>query len=111
MAPPTPIRKEPKMTGEMAWIKPDGIDSDGEYWPYHAELAERLGGTLCAFDKYQGPYILVGTSRVWLSFEADGHAIVSCEPVCIGGRSTTDSAPTPCDNDAIEAAARTLLNV
>ena len=49
------------MTGEMAYINPEtGIDSNGESWPIHLAIAKGVGGTLKAFDSYQGPYIAIG---------------------------------------------------
>lgn len=49
------------MTGEMLSIDPvTGIDSDGEKWYLHAAIAKALGGKVMPFDKYQGPYVLIG---------------------------------------------------
>ena len=48
------------MTGEMHWIRQDGVDSNGDEWPYHVIVAKAVNGTLKPFDKYQGPYIAVG---------------------------------------------------
>lgn len=104
------------MTGEMAWIKPNGFDSNGDEWPHHAELARRLGGTLCAFDKYQGPYIDFGSlldtpphsARPRLWFEIDDNELLTI------WREDTDIASNPVpfnDDDQIEAAARALLNM
>jgi len=54
------------MTGEMAWIKPDGTDSNGDCWPIHASIARQLKGELRPFDVYQGPYIKVGRAKLWV---------------------------------------------
>lgn len=48
------------MTGEMWTITQEGVDNDGNEWPIHAAIVKALGGTLQPFDKYQGPYILIG---------------------------------------------------
>ena len=48
------------MTGEMAYINQEGIDSNGEVWELHAKIAQAVGGELKPFDSYQGPYISVG---------------------------------------------------
>lgn len=45
------------MTGEMAWILPDGTDSNGEIWSLHAAVAKAIGAELRPFDKYQGPFL------------------------------------------------------
>jgi len=111
------------MTGEMHTITPSGIDSNGDEWPAHAELARRLGGTLQPFDVYQGPYICLGpdvragippyavpvsrpdTTRLWLMGTVDSWA------VRVYNDSTdkaSDAIPWD-DNDAIESAARSLL--
>ena len=55
------------MTGEMAWIKQDGTDSNGEEWGVHAAIARALDGTLRPFDVYQGPYIAIRGARLWLT--------------------------------------------
>ena len=52
------------MTGEMAWINQDGLDSNGEIWEIHAEIAKAVGGELKPFDVYQGCYISVGADVV-----------------------------------------------
>jgi hypothetical protein len=43
-------------TGEMTQ---DEADNPQE-WPLHHAIAEALGGTVRAFDQYQGPYVLLG---------------------------------------------------
>lgn len=48
------------MTGEMAWIRPDGTDANGEVWETHAAVSQAIGGELHPFDVYQGPYIVIG---------------------------------------------------
>ena len=48
------------MAGEMYFINQDGTDSDGEIWQTHADIAKAINGRLEPFDKYQGPYIVVG---------------------------------------------------
>lgn len=54
------------MTGEMAWIKKDGTDSNGDCWPIHASIARQLKGELRPFDVYQGPYVVVSGHRLWI---------------------------------------------
>src|SRR5208337_3441999 len=44
-------------TGEMSQSEAD----DAEAWPMHHAIAKALGGTVKAFDQYQGPYVLVGS--------------------------------------------------
>lgn len=44
-------------TGEMSQSEAD----DREAWPMHHAIADALGGTVKAFDQYQGPYVLVGS--------------------------------------------------
>ena len=44
----------------MFSIDKNGRDSDGETWVLHASIAKAIKGTLEPFDKYQGPYIVVG---------------------------------------------------
>ena len=49
------------MTGEMGRIDPiTGEEPDGTTWPIHAAIAKALGGEVMPFDKYQGPYIVIG---------------------------------------------------
>ena len=49
------------MTGEMERIDPiTGEEPDGTTWPIHAAIAKALGGEVMPFDKYQGPYVVVG---------------------------------------------------
>jgi len=50
-----PNKKE--ATGEMSQSEAD----DAEAWPMHHAIAKALGGTVKAFDQYQGPYVLVGS--------------------------------------------------
>lgn len=82
------------MTGEMASIRRDGMDSNGEQWTVHAAVARSVGGVLRPFDVYQGPYISVGPDlragsgcyaplishlgavRLWLSADDDGGGVV-----------------------------------
>ena len=52
------------MTGEMSRIDQDGTDSNGDVWSTHAAVARAVGGELCPFDSYQGPYIVVGKDIV-----------------------------------------------
>lgn len=52
------------MAGEMYAITQDGVSSDGERWPLHAAIARAVGGVLKPFDRYQGPYIVVGRDVV-----------------------------------------------
>lgn len=50
------------MAGEMNWIDPiTGETGDGEVYELHAAIAKALGGTIQPFDKYQGPYVLIGS--------------------------------------------------
>ena len=60
------------MTGEMSGITKDGRDTNGEYWPLHAAIANALDGELRPFDVYQGPYIKVGKAKFWV-FSEDGY--------------------------------------
>lgn len=60
------------MTGEMAWIKPDGTDSNGDVYDVHAKVARALRCRLRPFDKYIGPYIAHKAGKLWLSVEDDG---------------------------------------
>lgn len=85
------------MTGEMAWITQEGLDSNGEEWPYHVIIAEAVGGTLKPFDSYQGPYISVGLDlrangnpvpaygfgcvRLWLYEDDDGEPVIYREDI------------------------------
>lgn len=49
------------MTGEMLSIDPvTGIDSNGEEYYFHSAIAKALNGKVMPFDKYQGPYVLIG---------------------------------------------------
>ena len=49
------------MTGEMGRIDPiTGEEPDGTVWPIRAAIAKALGGEVMPFDKYQGPYVVVG---------------------------------------------------
>lgn len=76
------------MTGEMAWIKKDGTDSNGECWPIHASIARQLKGELHPFDVYQGPYIKVGKYKLWIvPFDmCDGYVRVLSEWYSGGNR-------------------------
>ena len=60
------------MTGEMAWINPDGTDSNGEQWDIHANVAKRMRCKLRPFDKYIGPYIDHERGKVFIALEEDG---------------------------------------
>ena len=45
----------------MCWINEEtGEDSNGDTWDIHAAIAKALGGKIKPFDKYQGPYIVIG---------------------------------------------------
>lgn len=49
------------MTGEMVRIDPiTGEEPDGTTWSIHAAIAKALGGEVKPFDKYQGPYVVIG---------------------------------------------------
>ena len=52
------------MTGEMAYINQEGLDSNGECWDLHAAIAQACGGELKPFDSYQGPYISIGSDVI-----------------------------------------------
>ena len=54
------------MTGEMSWIDDKGNDSNGETWDLHAKVAKAVKGKLKPFDVYQGPYIYVKNTRLWI---------------------------------------------
>lgn len=80
------------MTGEMYSIEQDGASDDGEEWPLHASVARAVKGMLKPFDRYQGPYIVigddiktghtpyeypvmhVGATRLWIFMERNGLA-------------------------------------
>jgi len=48
---------EKEATGEMSQSEADDVEA----WPMHHAIAKALGGTVKAFDQYQGPYVLVGS--------------------------------------------------
>jgi hypothetical protein len=52
------------MTGEMDWIGQDGTDDQEEIWELHAAVAKAVNGKLYPFDKYRGPFILVGEGEL-----------------------------------------------
>lgn len=55
------------MAGEMVSINPvTGIDSNGEEHYFHYAIAKALGGKIMPFDKYRGPYVLIGSNKLWL---------------------------------------------
>jgi len=80
------------MTGEMYSITEDGVYSDGDKWSLHVAVAQAVGGSLKPFDRYQGPYIVigediktghtpyeypvmhVGATRLWICKEKNGLA-------------------------------------
>lgn len=100
------------MTGEMAWIKPDGTDSNGEKWEPHAKVARALRCRLKPFDSYIGPYIAHSAGKLFISSEdgivgtvclwPEGIAPADREPI------TEDYFPLY-DADAALAAARSVL--
>ncbi len=113
------------MTGEMAWIKQNGEDSNGEEWAVHAAVARAVGGRLEPFDVYQGPYIVVGPDsrvgerpyqlnlpgplRLWLQMIDDGFGCIYREDT------EAQSPPFPvfgsdAESLAVEAA-RKLLSI
>ena len=109
------------MAGEMSWIKQDGTDSNGDCWSTQAAIAKAVGGTLCPFDVYQGPYILIGPDarfgeppyeycpkgfgvvRLWLSFEDGGEAVVY--------REDTDTLSEPFPSDDVDLAIDAALSL
>jgi hypothetical protein len=62
--------------GEVHSIDKTGLDSNEEYWPLHAAIARAVGGTLRAFDYYQGPHITSPVGTFWLSMDGDYRARV-----------------------------------
>ncbi len=51
------------MTGEM-----HESEVTREAYPIHFDIADMFGGTVRAFDQYQGPYVLTPEGdRLWLS--------------------------------------------
>src|SRR5208337_4209638 len=54
---PQKPKERKEATGEMSQSEAD----NPEEWPIHHAIAKALGGTVKAFDQYQGPYILVGS--------------------------------------------------
>lgn len=63
------------MTGEM-----HQSEVTREAYPIHFAVADTVGGTVHAFDVYQGPYILVPfrqshMHRVWVIGEYGDHAV------------------------------------
>lgn len=110
------------MTGEMGSIDKNGLDSNGDSWPLQAAIAKRLGGELCPFDRYQGPYIWINGVRLWVvSCSREGtFTPYDTEWVCIGNeRTQTYSKPfwpyadtkTGMNTRAAVRAARSVLSV
>jgi hypothetical protein len=66
------------MTGEVAWIKPNGEDSRGDQYPTHTAVARALRCKLRPFDVYIGPYIAHKRGKLFLSAENDGFGGVAC---------------------------------
>ena len=61
-------------TGEMSQQE---LDANGHMeWPLHYAIAEALGGTVRPFDQYQGPYVLIGEDRLWVSSEDGAEGVV-----------------------------------
>jgi hypothetical protein len=65
------------MTGEMGWIKANGLDSNGDTWEVHAKVARALRCQLRPFDKYIGPYIAHKRGQIFLSSD-DGETGTAC---------------------------------
>jgi hypothetical protein len=112
-------------TGEMSQ---EELDANGrEEWPLHYAIADALGGTVKAFDQYQGPYVLIGSEsrgqgvyapalrgegvvRLWISSEDGMDGIVYNED------NEKQSAPFPligpmAEQDAVSAAEEVLGKV
>lgn len=68
------------MTGEMAWIKPNGEDSNGDVYDIHAQVARALRCQLRPFDKYIGPYIAHKRGKLFISAEDSGAGTVCLWP-------------------------------
>lgn len=109
------------MTGEMAWINQDGVDSNGETWEVHAAVASAIGGKLKPFDAYQGPYIVIGPDvvvgdspyrvpvhlgsvRLWLALDERGMGQIYREDT-----GTLSKIFLPWDEEAAIEAAREIL--
>lgn len=65
------------MTGEMAWIKPNGDAADGNSYPMHAAVAMDLGAALKPFDTYIGPYIDHAQGKIFITSD-DGFRGAVC---------------------------------
>lgn len=79
------------MTGEMGWIHPrTGTEPDGTVWTVHAAICRALrrrglDATIQPFDQYQGPYVRVGSVRLWVTEDSTfTHSIIYREDT--GGR-------------------------
>lgn len=59
------------MTGEMSQHEADNAPE----WEIHRLIAAEFGGTVHAFDVYQGPYIRLPNHKLWLTFEGAGVSI------------------------------------
>lgn len=95
------------MTGEMGKIDQTGYDPlNRETWPVHAAVAAALGRPLRPFDVYSGPYVDLGSGRLWIDC---GREIVGSVTVDGGGIKTERSFIPPWDADAAITAARKAL--
>ena len=115
------------MTGEMPRIDPvTGETPDGEVYALHAAIARAVGGTVQPFDKYQGPYVLIGPDvrigdapyevalkglgvvRLWIVDAGDGFANVYREDTDTSTRMPFFADGPWAERDAV-AAAREVL--
>ena len=101
------------MTGEMAWIKPDGTDSNGDKYAVHAQVARAMRCRLRPFDVYIGPYIAHKRGRIFISINDDGFSATVC--LWSGGIAPAFCKPVVAqyapfnDVDAALVAARTVV--
>ena len=106
------------MTGEMF-----KEDVTRERYPLYFKIADALGGTVEPFDRYQGPYILIGQDvrvgdapyagalhglgivRLWVIDQDNGiEAAIYNE----ANGKTSDPFPWDCDDLAVDAARSVL---
>ena len=96
-----------------------GEEPDGTTWATHAAIAKAVGGTVQAFDQYQGPYVVVGRDcrvgrvgkvpyglegygikRLWVQTQGDGSVTVYREDT----QETSPPFPDFNESYAVEAA-------
>lgn len=95
------------MTGEMGKIDSAGYDPlNRESWPVHAAVAAALGCPLRPFDVYRGPYIALGSCRIWIGCEREIAGSVVIDDY---GLRTERSFVPPWDGQAAVAAAKRAL--